>query len=99
MQVNAKCTNCGENILIDDNKEANICPNCNNAFITEKAIKLYNAESEEAKEKEICKTKRRHVLKSLGMALWFIIKSIGYLIYVVCCLWLFFDIVDGIKKK
>lgn len=97
MQVNAKCTNCGENILIDDNKEANICPNCNNAFITEKAIKLYKESvCNEVSHKVV---KKRHVLKSLGLGLLLALKCVGYLIYVLCCLWLIFDIVDDLKKK
>ena len=40
-KVNAKCTNCGEVILIESKNDANICPHCNCAFVTEKAIKLY----------------------------------------------------------
>ena len=34
--VNAKCTNCGANIKIDDNKEAAVCEFCGSAFIVEK---------------------------------------------------------------
>ena len=40
--VNAKCTNCGANIKIDDNKEAAVCEFCGSAFIVEKAINNYN---------------------------------------------------------
>ena len=95
--VNAKCTNCGKEILIDENKDADICLHCNTAFVTEKAIKLFNAESE--KEKQARAKKRRHIFRSLGSALLLVLKCIGYLFYVLLCLWLFFDIVDDIKKK
>lgn len=39
--IAAKCTQCGANITIDDAKEAGICSHCGTAFITEKAISLY----------------------------------------------------------
>lgn len=39
--VEAKCTNCGEVIEVDNNKEAAICPFCKEAFIVEKAIRSY----------------------------------------------------------
>ncbi len=40
--VNAKCTNCGATLTIDNNKEAAVCEFCNSAFIVEKAINNYN---------------------------------------------------------
>ncbi len=40
--VNAKCTNCGASLEIDNSKDAMICPHCNSAFIVEKAINNYN---------------------------------------------------------
>ena len=40
--VQAKCTNCGANIEVDPKKEAGICPYCNTAYITQKAIVNYN---------------------------------------------------------
>lgn len=40
--VQAKCTNCGANIKVDDTKEAGICEACGTAFITEKVIQNYN---------------------------------------------------------
>lgn len=40
--VNAKCTNCGANLEVDNAKDAAICPYCNTAYIIEKAIKNYN---------------------------------------------------------
>lgn len=39
--VPAKCTQCGANIEINDTMDAGICPFCNTAFVTEKAIKNY----------------------------------------------------------
>ena len=40
--VQAKCTNCGANLEIDNTKDAAICPYCGTAFIVEKAINNYN---------------------------------------------------------
>ena len=40
--VNAKCTNCGGILQVDDSKEAAICPFCESAYIVEKAINNYN---------------------------------------------------------
>ncbi len=40
---NAKCTQCGANIHVDDTKEAGICGVCGAAFITEKAIRNYQS--------------------------------------------------------
>lgn len=39
--VAAKCTQCGAKIEVDDTKEAGICKYCGTAFITEKAINLF----------------------------------------------------------
>ena len=39
---NAKCTNCGANIEVDETKEAGVCKYCNSAYSTEKAIQNYN---------------------------------------------------------
>ncbi len=41
--VNAKCTNCGTNLTVDEAKDADICKRCGAAFIVEKAIKNYSA--------------------------------------------------------
>ena len=97
MQVNAKCTNCGENILIDNNNEANICPNCNKAFITEKAIKLYNESMCNEGQHKVAK--KRHVWKSLAKGLLMVLECIGYLFYCLFFVWLFIDITDDKKKK
>ncbi len=40
--VPAKCTNCGDTINVDDQKDAAICPSCGSAFIVDKAITNYN---------------------------------------------------------
>ena len=40
--VNAKCTNCGATLTVDEDKEAAVCQYCNSAFIVEKAINNYN---------------------------------------------------------
>ena len=40
--VQAKCTNCGASIEVDPQMEAGICPYCNTAYITQKAIVNYN---------------------------------------------------------
>lgn len=40
--VNAKCTNCGGALQVDDNKEAAVCPFCGSAFIVEKAVQNFN---------------------------------------------------------
>ncbi len=96
-RVNAKCTNCGENILIDDNKEANVCPICKEAFITNKAIRLFNADTE--KEVLIKENKKRHAWKSLGKGLLMVLECVGYLFYCLFFVWLFVDITDDLKKK
>ena len=40
--VDAKCTNCGAPLKVDNSKEAAICEHCGSAFIVEKAINNYN---------------------------------------------------------
>ena len=40
--VQAKCTNCGANLQVDNSKDAAICPYCGSAYIVEKAINNYN---------------------------------------------------------
>lgn len=40
--VEAKCTNCGGKLKIDNEKDAAICPYCGSTFIVEKGIQLYN---------------------------------------------------------
>lgn len=63
MLVAAKCTNCGSNIEVDRQKDADICPHCGAAFIVEKAIfnffanSIYNINNDTLKiEKTIDKT-------------------------------------------
>ena len=95
--VNAKCTNCGEQILVDNVKDADVCPNCNTAFVSEKAIALYSQDTETNELTR--KKKRRSVWKSFLSGVVLAVKCFFYLIYVVCLLWLFFDVLDDIKKK
>ncbi|MBQ9228872.1 MAG: leucine-rich repeat domain-containing protein [Eubacterium sp.] len=40
--VQAKCTNCGGVLAVDDNLDAALCPFCNTPYIVEKAINNYN---------------------------------------------------------
>lgn len=40
--VQAKCTNCGGVLAVDDSKDAAICPFCNTPYIVEKAINNYS---------------------------------------------------------
>ena len=40
--VQAKCTNCGANLEIDNTLDAAVCPYCNVPFVVEKAINNYN---------------------------------------------------------
>ena len=89
--VDGICTNCKSKINIDEEKDAGICPICNCAFVTDKAVALYKSNGQEKK--------KRHVLKSLGKGLLMTLECIGYLIYVITLMWLFFDIVDDVKKK
>ena len=42
--VNAKCTNCGANLQVDNTKDAAICQHCGSAYIVEKAINNYRNE-------------------------------------------------------
>lgn len=40
--VQAKCTNCGANLEVDNSKDAAICPYCHTPYVVEKAINNYN---------------------------------------------------------
>ena len=91
-KVNAKCTNCGEVIFIENKNDANICPHCNCAFLTEKAIKLYKKTPIEG-EKTSIKVKR--FFKMFGSALLLILECIWYLI----CSLLLVDFILDVKKK
>ena len=94
--VNAKCTNCNEEILIDDTKDAHVCSNCNEAFVTEKAIKLYNNNPEE--EKQICHLKRKNRWKTFGRAILLVFECIVDIIGAILVVGLFVDIFDSKKK-
>lgn len=54
--VQAKCTNCGANIEVDQTKEAGICPYCNTAYITlDSAINLNKNKGENEVKNKILK--------------------------------------------
>jgi|GEM_PF-4948159 len=66
--VAAKCPNCGGNLEVDASKEAGICPFCNTAYITQKAIVNYNTSivnnnyiNAEKIELSVPKTKKRKI--------------------------------------
>ena len=40
--VQAKCTNCGANLEVENTKDAAICPYCGSAYVVEKAINNYS---------------------------------------------------------
>lgn len=96
MQVNAKCPNCGAEILIENEKEANVCPCCKEAFITEKAIQSVDSNSQTKENKT---PKKRHILKSLGIGVLRFLECVGYLLYTIFLVWLFVDLTSPKKKK
>ena len=95
-KVNAKCTNCGEVIFIERKNDANVCPHCNCAFVTEKAIKLYK-KSPVAGEKGSAKVKR--FLKMFGSALLLIIQCIWCLICSILLVDFILDVTKSTKSK
>lgn len=108
-KIEVICTNCNKIVCVDNEKEANVCPNCGEAFVTEKALTLYNlqcAENLENSRHEQNLKKQRHrkesvikALKMIGKTFLFVLECIGYLLYVVCFIWLFVDLTDKISKK
>lgn len=44
----AKCPNCGANILVDESRDAGVCEFCNTPFVTDKAISCVNNTSNNA---------------------------------------------------
>ena len=94
--IKAKCTNCNEEILIDDTKDAQVCSNCNEAFVTEKAIKLYNYNPE--MEEKIRHLKRRNRWKTFGGAILLVLECIVDIIATILVVGFFFDIFDSKKK-
>lgn len=40
--INAKCTNCGGVLQVEQGKDAMVCPFCGSAFIVEKAVQNFN---------------------------------------------------------
>lgn len=108
-KIEVVCTNCNKTVSVNNEKEANVCPNCGEAFVTEKALTLYNlqrADNLENSQHEQNLKKQRHrkesiikALKMIGKTFLFVLECIGYLLYVICFIWLFVDLTDGIKKK
>ena len=103
-EVKAKCPSCGEEILIDKKSDAEICPNCKKAFVSEKAINLYNSTTEELNknandDSQLKKEKAKHFWKWFGKTLLFILECFVYLIYTVSFVWLFVDFLGIIKSK
>lgn len=45
--VPAKCTNCGEQLTVNPEQQAAVCPFCNSAYVVEQAINNYNAQTTE----------------------------------------------------
>ena len=95
-KVNAKCTNCGEIVFIESKNDANICPYCNAAFVTEKAIKLYKKSPIEG-EKTSAKVKR--FFKMFGSALLLILQCIWCLICSILLVDFLVDITSNKNKK
>ena len=95
-KVKAKCTNCGKIILIESKNDANICPNCNTAFVTEKAVKLYKKPPIEG-EKKSAKVKR--FFKMFGSVLLLILQCIWCLISTILLIDFILDITSSKKKK
>lgn len=94
--VYAKCPHCGQNVLVDNVKEATVCEKCSEAFVTEKAINAYNGITASTTSKPV---KKRNIGKSLLKGLLMTLECLGYLFYVLFFLWLFIDLTDGLKKK
>ena len=96
-QVKAICTNCNKEIEIDNNKDAGVCPHCLNAFVSEKAIKLYNARGENSEIEKAAK--RRFRWNTVGRVILLILQCIGSIISTIFLISLISDLVDGSKKK
>lgn len=45
--IKARCTNCGEEIMTDNSRDAAICPFCMEPYVVEKAIRKYGYSEEE----------------------------------------------------
>ncbi len=45
--IKARCTNCGEEIMTDNSRDAAICPFCMEPYVVEKAIRKYGYSAEE----------------------------------------------------
>ena len=91
-----KCPLCGEEISVDYIKDADICPKCNSAYVTQKAIDLYSGAGQ---KKFIAKKRTVSFFKMAGSICLLLLKCIGYLIYCLSLVWLFVDLTDNFKKK
>lgn len=110
-KIEVICTNCNKTVSVDNEKDANVCPICNEPFVTEKAVALYNNQHKTFAVQTVNETatkqkKERHrkesiikALKMIGKTFLFVLECIGYLFYVIFFIWLFVDLTDGIKKK
>ena len=98
-QVNAICTNCKNQVIIDSSKDAEICPHCASAFVSEKAIALYEKETLEKDEKLSRAKIRKRRWKNFASVMLLVLECIGTIIYFLFFVWLFFDFIDGKKKK
>ncbi len=100
--VNAKCTNCNMELLIDDEKDADICLGCNTEFVIEKANKIYNLngqqeellrkENEEKlrieRQKQEEEKQKEFLRKQYGPPKFLFLKTFGIVFLIVCILYL-----------
>ena len=91
-KVNAKCTNCEKIVFIESENEANVCPHCNCAFVTEKAIKLYKETPIKVEETS---TKVKRFFKMFGKVLLLILQCI----WTIICTILLVDFILDVTKK
>ncbi|MBR2614328.1 MAG: hypothetical protein IKC71_01870 [Clostridia bacterium] len=95
-KVNAKCPYCNEVVLTEEGLRYDECPKCKNIYETEKGLKLYR---EQLENKQNPAPKKRRFWKTFGSVLLLILECIGYLIYALSFVWLFFDVLEAFKKK
>lgn len=91
-----KCPLCGQEIEVDCSKDADVCSNCNGAYVTQKAVELYGGKE---RKKLIVKKRTVNFFKMAGRICLLILECLGYLIYCLSFVWLFIDLTDNIKKK
>ena len=88
-----KCSECKCKVDVDDTNRANICPICEKPFVTADAVALYDSDGLEVAIKP-----KRNVFLSILKGVWFGVKCIAYLIYVLLLIWLIDDLIRGRKK-